>query len=173
MPHGECGREVKGEWLRSLRSQFHNSVVGLLALYLGSCFIRTFADSLFEMAVVWHIMRETGSTTMVGAIAATIQLPVTLAAPLAGVLADRWSRKALIVYSRMARAAVVSCVLLLYWMKVLGPWHLMAVGACDSFIQVLGGAAGTAVVPNLVGRENVIRANAWAEGANELAPILA
>lgn len=173
MPHDECDCDEKtglrSGWLGWLRG----SAIGLLALYLGSCFIRTFGDSLFEMAVVWHIMRETGSTTTVGTIAAAIQLPVTLAAPFAGVLADRWSRKALIVYSRIARAAVVSCVLLLYWMKVLSPWHLMAVGACDSFIQVLGGAAGTAVVPNLVGRENVMRANAWAEGMNELAPILA
>jgi len=49
----------------------------------------------------------------------------------------------------------------------------MAIGVCDSFVQVIGGAAGTGVIPNLVTRDKVVRANAWAEGLNELAPILA
>lgn len=173
MSRDECDCDEKTGLLPGRLSRLRGSVVGLLSLYLGSCFVRTFGDSLFEMAVVWHIMRETGSTTTVGAIAAAIQLPVTLAAPLAGVLADRWSRKAMIVYSRIARAAVVSCTLVLYWVGVLSPWHLMAIGVCDSFVQVVGGAAGTGVIPNLVGRDKVVRANAWAEGLNELAPILA
>ncbi len=142
-------------------------------LYLAGSVILVFGDSLFEMAVVWHILKLTGSATIVGGVAAAIQLPVVLTGPFAGVLADRWQRKRLIVWSRLTRASVIAVVFLLYWMKVLSPWHLLAVGVIDSFIQVVGGAAGSAVVPNLVGEGRVHRANAWLQGGSQVAPMIA
>jgi len=143
------------------------------ATYLAASSLTLFGDSLFEMAVIWHIMEATGSAAVVGGIAAAIQLPVVLSAAFAGVLADRWSRKKLIVFSKVARGSVVASVFLFYRLGVLTPWHLLAVGVLDSFIQVLGGAASTAVIPNLVDRERVMTANSWLEGIRTGTPIAA
>jgi len=142
-------------------------------LYLAGSVALVFGDSLFEMAVVWHILQATGSATIVGGVAAVIQLPVLLTGPFAGVLADRWRRKRLIIWSRATRGLVIAVVFVLYWLEALSPWHLLAVGVADSFIQVLGGAAGSAVVPNLVGEGRVHKANAWLQGGSQVAPMVA
>jgi hypothetical protein len=77
------------------------------------------------------------------------------------------------VYSRAVRGAVIAVVFLLYWLRLLSAWHLLAVGVIDSVIQVLGGAAGSAVIPNLVARKRVHWANAWMQGASQVAPMIA
>lgn len=148
-------------------------LTGSFLIFLASGLIVAFADSLFEMAVVWHVLTVTGSATIVGAIAAGIALPVTLSAPFAGVLADRWSRRKLMIFSRLTRGGVITVVFFLYWARILNPWHLLAVGVVDSFIQTVGGAAATAVVPNLVSQDRVLKANAWLQGGSQVAPIVA
>lgn len=162
--------QIKISWLERMSLW---TMTAPFLVYLGACAVSLFGDSLFEMAVIWHIMSATGSASTVGGIAAAIQLPVVLSVAFAGVLADRWSRKRLIVLANLARGVVIAAVLLFFRLGLLTPWHLMVVGMVDSFIQVLGGAAGTAVVPNLVDQDRMIQANAWFRGLSELAPIAA
>ena len=86
---------------------FHNRAFVLLwSGQTGS----VFGDAFFNLAVMWLVWAETQSTLQTAIIQAIWHLPDVLFAPLAGVLADRWDRKSIMVTTSVAAAAVVGAV---------------------------------------------------------------
>ena len=75
--------------------------------------VSVFGDAFFNLAVMWVVWSETQSTLQTAIIQAIWHLPDVIFAPLAGVLADRWDRKAIMVTTSLAAAAVVGAVALL------------------------------------------------------------
>ena len=75
--------------------------------------VSVFGDAFFNLAVMWVVWAETQSTLQTAIIQAIWHLPDVIFAPLAGVLADRWDRKAIMVTTSLAAAAVVGAVALL------------------------------------------------------------
>ena len=66
-----------------------------------------FGDAFFNLAVMWVVWTETQSTLQTAIVQAVWHIPDVLFAPVAGVLADRWDRKAIMVTTNVAAAAVV------------------------------------------------------------------
>ena len=75
--------------------------------------VSVFGDAFFNLAVMWVVWSETQSTLQTAIIQAIWHLPDVIFAPLAGVLADRWDRKTIMVTTSLAAAAVVAAVALL------------------------------------------------------------
>ncbi len=71
-----------------------------------------FGDAFFNLAVMWVVWSETQSTLQTAIIQAVWHIPDITFAPLAGVLADRWDRKAIMVTTNVGAAAVVGAVAL-------------------------------------------------------------
>ena len=71
-----------------------------------------FGDAFFNLAVMWVVWSETQSTLQTAIIQAVWHIPDIIFAPLAGVLADRWDRKAIMVTTNVGAAAVVGAVAL-------------------------------------------------------------
>jgi len=54
-----------------------------------------------NIAMSWLVYRLTGSALLLGTIAFSLQIPSLFIAPFAGVLADRWDRRKVIMYSQV------------------------------------------------------------------------
>ena len=54
-----------------------------------------------NVAVGWMVYRMTGSTLMLGIVGFSGQIPILLAAPLGGVLADRWNKKTILINTQL------------------------------------------------------------------------
>ncbi len=79
-----------------------------------------------QVAMSWLVYRLTGSAFLLGVIGFTSQIPTLIFAPFAGVLADRWNRRSLLIATQilaMAQSTVLAVDVLAGTVQV---WHLIA-----------------------------------------------
>jgi len=82
-----------------------------------------------QVAMSWLVYRLTGSAAMLGLVGFAGQIPSVLISPLAGVLADRWNRRRIILATQtlaMIQATVLSLFVLTDVVQV---WHIVALSA--------------------------------------------
>jgi MFS family permease len=85
-------------------------------------------------------------------------LPLFFFSPLAGVLADRYDRKAIMVLSDVLRAVTVLAFLLVQWSQQI--WLLYLLTVIQFSLSALFVPAHSAVLPNLVDEQDLVTANA-------------
>ena len=132
-----------------------------------------FGDALFNLAVMWVVWSETQSTLQTAIIQAVWHIPDVIFAPLAGVLADRWDRKAIMVTTNVAAAAVVGAVVLI--IVVVG--HLPPVVAFVAIFKLNGltsfmNPARASIMPSVVGRDLLTTAQGLFSTARETAQLV-
>ena len=132
-----------------------------------------FGDAFFNLAVMWVVWSETQSTLQTAIIQAVWHIPDVIFAPLAGVLADRWDRKAIMVTTNVAAAAVVGAVVLI--IVVVG--HLPPVVAFVAIFKLNGltsfmNPARASLMPSVVGRDLLTTAQGLFSTARETAQLV-
>ncbi|MBI4539478.1 MAG: MFS transporter [Gemmatimonadetes bacterium] len=89
-----------------------------------------------QVAMSWLVYRLTGSSLLLGVIAFWSQFPALLLAPVAGALADRWSRYRMVVMAQslaMLQAVILATLVLT---RVVEVWHLVTLAL---FLGVVSG----------------------------------
>jgi len=79
-----------------------------------------------QVAMSWLVYRLTNSAFLLGVIGFTSQIPTFFLAPVAGVLADRWNRRRLLILTQgcaMLQASVLAAAVFADMIQV---WHLIA-----------------------------------------------
>ena len=120
-------------------------------------------DQVHDLTVLWLVYSWTGSGLAVGGVLIASTLPGVLVAPLAGNVADRASRKTLLVASDLSRAVVA---LYLWWRAfsgALGLWELMAATALLSLGGAFFNPAAMAWLPSVVEESRLTQANAFSQ----------
>lgn len=107
---------------------------------------------------VW-VYQTTGSVSQYSLIFAATVLPAVLVAPFAGVLVDRHDRRWLLVLSDCGAAAATALIAVLWWLGALRTWHVYLAAAVGSSFGVLHSTAFYAMVPGLVPKRHLGRAN--------------
>jgi DHA3 family macrolide efflux protein-like MFS transporter len=65
-------------------------------------------DYVFNVALVWYVLASTGSVLDVGITQAIVNIPPALMAPIAGVYADRFNRRNVMIYSTLFQGAITA-----------------------------------------------------------------
>jgi DHA3 family macrolide efflux protein-like MFS transporter len=124
---------------------------GQLASLLGS--------SIVQFVIIWWITLETGST-MVLAIASFLGLaPIVILAPFAGVFADRWSRKKLILTADFLQALVTVILIFLFWFGIVSIFYVFALLTFRGVFQAFHQPTVSAIIPSMVPKEKLSRMN--------------
>jgi MFS family permease len=131
-------------------ANYRNLWLGYVVTQLGDWFNLIATASLIEML--------SGSGTAVSYLFLARFLPLFLFAPLAGVLADRYDRRKIMIYSNLVQAAVVLGFLLVRQAADL--WMLYLLLVVQFALAALFTPARTAVIPNIVARNGLVTANA-------------
>src|SRR4051812_13960804 len=76
-------------------------------LLLSSLAVSSLGDWLYNVALLAFVYDRTGSPTWLALTTAVRVLPIVVAGPLGGVLADRYDRRRLIIVSDLLRAALM------------------------------------------------------------------
>lgn len=130
-----------------------------IALFLGSQSLSMFGSSLVQYAIMWHIVLNTESGVMMTLYVLAGFLPQIIISPFAGVLADRFPRKAIIMLSDTVIALVTLMLAFVFMTGYMSYWLLFLV----AFIRSLGGGiqapAVSAVIPSLVPQKHLMRIN--------------
>jgi len=85
-------------------------------------------------------------------------LPVILIGPFAGVFVDRWNRKHTMIAADLFRALAVASLLFIHTL-----WAIYLVVFVISSLSRFFFPSRGAIIPNIVGKENVLRANALSQ----------
>lgn len=125
---------------------------------------------------VW-IYQKTGSATSFALTLLFNMLPKALVAPIAGVLADRYDRRRIMMLADLAAGMATFIVALLFMSGNLSPWHIYLLTAVNASASALQGPSFGAAVTQLVPKRQFGRANGLlqlGQGIGQLiAPILA
>lgn len=136
-------------------------------LWLGQL-ISNFGDTLHYIALVVLVFQLTGQGLAVAALVAAEVVPVLVLGPVAGVVIDRFSRKAVLIGADFFRAGLV---LTLLWPQ--GAWHAYLVAAGLAAGNTFFNPTVQAVIPVLTTEEQRLAANSVAWSTGRLVQILA
>lgn len=151
---------------------FHASMRPFLVLLTGQT-ISLFGSVLTGFALaIWAYQQAESQAFAFGAIAIANSLPIFLLGPIAGAAADRWNRKKIILVSQIAAICITAALTVLYHLKILTLWHIIALVALNSGFTAFVLPTVSATVPLMVPKQFLTRANgliALAFGIIELA----
>ena len=131
-----------------------------IIIFLASQTISLFGSSLVQYAIMWHITLKTQSGVMMTIAIVCGFVPTFFLSPFAGVWADRYDRKKLIIFSDALIAISTLVVAILFMIGYDFLWLFFAVSA----IRALGTAVHTptvsAILPQLVPEDQLTKVNA-------------
>lgn len=99
------------------------------------------------------------SPFMVSVVAASQTAAFLLFGLLAGALVDRVRRRVVLVVCNLARAGTIGTVPAAWWLGNLSIGHLVAVAFAVGVLTLLHDVAGQSYLPDIVAREQLVRAN--------------
>jgi MFS family permease len=137
-----------------------------LLLWQGQ-FISRLGDQAFNIALVLWIAQTTGSATLMGLSVMALSIPALILAPIGGAVADRYSRRTIVIACDLIRGiAVLSLVAVLFFAPqatgVALVW-LFIVSLCLTILSAFFGPAISASIPDLVPKERVAGANSMGQ----------
>lgn len=136
--------------------------------------VSALGTQLFNVALMYWLLETTGSATTMGFVLTATLLPVALLSVGTGALVDRWPRKTLIVGADVVRGLL--CLAFVAAVETGDADEAIAMLIVYALIAgvatTLFGPALRAAVPDLVGPENLQRANGALQGASSFAGVV-
>jgi hypothetical protein len=130
------------------------------ALLTGGSLISLLGDGFFYVALAWQVYQISNVPTALSLVGLAWTLPVVLFVLIGGVFSDRYDRRWMMVGADVVRALAIGLMGILSVLGVIELWHVVAliafVGLGDAFFN----PASTAIVPDLLPKEQLPSANA-------------
>ncbi|UOR10768.1 MFS transporter [Halobacillus amylolyticus] len=128
-------------------------------------------DQIYLLALPLIVLALTGSPLAMGIVAALERLPVLLQ-PLAGVIADRFHRKGILLFCDAGRGVIVGAVGVLFIRDTLMMWQLYSTALLIGTLSQLYNTAQFATIPQLVRNNELAKANAVNTGLFQTAVLV-
>ena len=141
---------LKENWLKNI------------ILFLSSQTITLFGSSLVQYAIMWHITLTTDSGLMMTLYILCGFIPTFILSPVAGVWADRYNRKMLIILADGLIAVATLILAILFLMGFDAIWLLFLISAIRAFGTGVQMPAVGAILPQIVPQDKLTKVN----GAN-------
>ena len=131
-----------------------------------------------QVATVWVVYQLTNSSWLLGIVGFTSQIPHLILLPFAGVLADRWNRHQVIVWTQILSMIQSLTLAVLALTGVVDIWHLIGLSLFQGIVNAFDAPARQAFVPEMIERKedlaNAIALNAaMFNGARLIGPAVA
>jgi DHA3 family macrolide efflux protein-like MFS transporter len=139
-----------------------NRLAGLqnfLLVWAGQL-VSNIGSTLSEFALGIWVLRTTGSTTLFAITFIVTAIPAILISPFAGVLADRWNRRQIMIACDALSAVLMIGLAGLLTVGQLAVWHIYVAAGSTSLLDAVRSPAFSASVPLIATREHLPRANA-------------
>lgn len=130
-----------------------------IILFLSSQTISLFGSALVQYAMMWHITLHTESGMMMTLFIICGFIPTFILSPFAGVWADRYNRKILIILSDGLIATATSILAIVFFMGYDAVWLLFLMAAIRAIGTGIQTPAVGAILPQIVPKENLIKVN--------------
>jgi MFS family permease len=131
---------------RNYRLFFFGQIISLSGTWMQS------------VAQSWLVYRITGSVALLGLIGFASQFPIFLLTAFGGAVADRYSRRRILIVTQafaMATASVLAFLTLSGFVEV---WHLFALATVSGIVNAFDIPARQSFVMDMVGRDDLLNA---------------
>jgi len=130
-----------------------------ISFFLISQQCSIFGSSVASFAIIWYITLETSSGIAITAVTLAAFLPQIVTSLFAGVWADRYNRKLLIIVPDLFIAGATFILVVLFWLGIQSIPMLIVISAVRSFGSGVQMPSVLAIVPQLVPSEKLVRIN--------------
>jgi len=147
-----------------------------LNLLIQGQFVSDLGTQAFLIAAVFFTLETTGSGFLVATVMLASSVPAAVLAPLGGAVADRHSRRAILIVTDWSRAVAVGGLwVFIEWGAGDPTANVAAILAVAAFNGIMGAFFAPAVqsfIPDLVARERLTSANSFAQMSRQTATLL-
>lgn len=141
-------------------------------MYMGGRFVSLIGSGIQAIALPLYVLDLAGSGMLMGILSAFILLPILLTAPFAGVIGDRRNRRNIMIVMDLGRGVLVFILGLLAMMNIINVYILFLVQIFISIMDSLFNSSSTAIMPDLISKEELIEANSTKSGFDAASTIL-
>ncbi|MGI2328778.1 MFS transporter [Planococcus sp. YIM B11945] len=145
--------------MNKLKKVFDEQWKKNIALFLAGQTLTLFGSSLVQYAIIWYITLTTQSGVMMTISVICGFLPAFILSPVAGVWADRYNRKMLIVLADALVAVSTLVLAILFLMGFDAIWLLFLVSAIRAVGTGIQSPAVGAILPQIVPAEALTQVN--------------
>lgn len=132
-----------------------------VALYFCGTIISKLGDKIYILAIPWLIYELTQSSVSMGAMFLVQTVPFIFISPIAGILADRYSRRKLLIVSAMLQALLIGMIPLLYHLSLLKIGHIFLLGFLIASVGACYSVVNSTIIPQLFDKEKLIKINSF------------
>ena len=111
-----------------------------------------------NVAQAWLVYRLTGSSVQLGLVSFAGQIPVFLAAPVAGIVADRFRRHRVVICTQTTSMLLAFALAALTLTGAVQIWHIFVLAALGGVVNAFDIPARQALIVDMVSREDLMNA---------------
>jgi DHA3 family macrolide efflux protein-like MFS transporter len=134
-------------------------------------------SSVSQFVIVWWITITTESAVMLSIASFLHIIPLMIMIPIAGVLADRYDRKKMIIIVDSCQALTTLSIILLFNLEMANPIVIMLINSLRGVFQGFHMPTVSAIIPTMVPKEKLSRLNGinylFTSFINVIGPIVA
>src|ERR1035441_2864516 len=127
-------------------------------LFFGGQLISLVGTWMQSVAQAWLVYRLTGSSTLLGAVGFVGQIPVFLLSPVGGIVADRYSRRHIVIATQTASMLLAFALALLTLSGSVRIWHIFVLAALLGTTNSFDIPARQSFIVEMVGKRDLINA---------------
>ncbi|HEY3424929.1 MAG TPA: MFS transporter [Negativicutes bacterium] len=133
-------------------------------LWFGQ-FVSQLGDKAYNIALMWWLFEKTASPLFISSFLIVSMLPELILSPVAGVYIDRWNKKRILIVADFARGITILTLAALYQSNLLAIWHIYIAALFISLCSAFFNPTTMAVIPAVVEKGGLQRANALSQMA--------
>ena len=131
-------------------------------LWMGQA-VSLIGNGIYLVAIAWLVLDISNEPSALGLVGLAWTLPMVASLLISGVLSDRFERRRLMITADLLRLAAISAIASLALAETAELWHVIALVVVYGIGQALFQPAFSAVVPDVVPRDQLLQANAVRE----------
>ncbi|MEJ2304781.1 MAG: MFS transporter [Anaerolineales bacterium] len=129
-------------------------------------------DHFYWIAMPWLGLQLTGSAFVAGTLLAVASVPRSLFMLLGGAVTDRYSPKTLLILSNALQAILMAMLASILLIPLVHLWFLYVLVFLTGFIDAFGLPAFNALLPHIVGHDQLESGNIYLQGANMASAVI-
>ena len=148
------GAAVPGRAATAFRALRHRN----FQLFFGGQIISLVGTWMQTVAQAWLIYRLTGSGALLGVLGFVGQIPIFLLSPLAGLVADRWLRRTVVIATQSASMLLAFILAALTMTGHITVWEIILLATLLGIVNAFDVPARQSFLIEMVGREDLLNA---------------
>ncbi|OPJ62377.1 MFS transporter [Clostridium oryzae] len=142
-----------------------------ILLWIGQV-ISQLGNSLYELAIMWYILQKTGSSMAMGVSVVCYTIPTILFGLVAGVFADRYDKKKIIMFSDLINGIIMLLTCFFIAKDMISIYGLYLIMILTSSVAAMFSPAISSIWPLIVKEEDLTKRNSLSQITNRACTIL-